>query len=101
MDSRDSKTAIEPAMTASKESNNGSQVFESGELVNASGHAQELERNFSLLNICAVGITTGNTWVAIGGSVVSNFHFHEQEEVLSDKSVDYRDLQWRSPRSYL
>jgi len=71
MDSHDSKAVIEPAMTPSRESNNESQVLESGELVNASGHVQELDRNFSLLNICAVGITTGNTWVAIGGSVVS------------------------------
>lgn len=39
-------------------------------LINPSGHKQELERNFSLLSLCAVAITTGNTWVAIGGSVV-------------------------------
>ncbi|CAI7565230.1 unnamed protein product [Penicillium bialowiezense] len=43
---------------------------EDGELVNASGHRQELERNFSLLSICAVAVTTGNTWIAQGGSVV-------------------------------
>ncbi|KAF2493840.1 amino acid transporter [Lophium mytilinum] len=41
-----------------------------GEVVNASGHAQELDRNFSLLSICAVGICTGNTWAALGGSIV-------------------------------
>ncbi|KAL1963655.1 hypothetical protein VTN77DRAFT_7976 [Rasamsonia byssochlamydoides] len=41
----------------------------SGELVNASGHRQELERNFSLLSICAIAVTTGNTWIAQGGSV--------------------------------
>ena len=40
------------------------------QLINASGHRQELQRNFNLLNICAVAITTGNTWVALGGSVV-------------------------------
>lgn len=43
----------------------------SAEAINASGHKQELQRNFSLLNICGVGITTGNTWTAIGGSIVS------------------------------
>ena len=31
---------------------------------------QELERNFNLLSICGVAITAGNTWIAIGGSVV-------------------------------
>ncbi|KAL2006488.1 hypothetical protein VTN00DRAFT_9156 [Thermoascus crustaceus] len=41
----------------------------SEELVNASGHRQELERNFSLLSICAIAVTTGNTWIAQGGSV--------------------------------
>lgn len=40
------------------------------EVVNASGHRQEVERNFSLLSICAVAVTTGNTWIAQGGSVV-------------------------------
>lgn len=41
-----------------------------GEVINASGHKQELERQFSLLPICAVGITTGNVWAALGGSIV-------------------------------
>lgn len=44
---------------------------QSGELVNPSGHKQELQRNFSLLSICAVAITTGNTWIAQGGSVTT------------------------------
>ncbi|KAJ6156103.1 DsDNA-dependent ATPase (Rad54b) [Penicillium chrysogenum] len=42
-----------------------------GVLVNASGHRQELERNFGLISICAVAVTTGNTWIAQGGSVVT------------------------------
>jgi hypothetical protein len=42
-----------------------------GELINASGHRQELERNFSLISICAVAVTTGNTWIAQGGSIVT------------------------------
>ncbi|PGH29858.1 hypothetical protein GX50_07377 [[Emmonsia] crescens] len=41
----------------------------SAEVVNASGHKQELERNFSLISICAIGITTGNSWTAMGGSI--------------------------------
>ncbi|KAL1978113.1 hypothetical protein VTN31DRAFT_972 [Thermomyces dupontii] len=42
------------------------------EEVNASGHKQELERNFNLLSICAIAVTTGNTWIAQGGSVTIN-----------------------------
>lgn len=39
------------------------------EVVNVGGHKQELDRNFSLLSISAVGIVNGNTWAALGGSV--------------------------------
>jgi choline transport protein len=38
--------------------------------INETGHKQELDRNFSLLSICSVGIVTGNTWAALGGSIV-------------------------------
>ena len=38
--------------------------------INSSGHHQELERNFNLLSICSLAITCGNTWIALGGSVV-------------------------------
>ncbi|KAG9237800.1 putative choline transport protein [Amylocarpus encephaloides] len=37
--------------------------------VNETGHVQELERNFSLFSICSVGIVTGNSWAALGGSI--------------------------------
>lgn len=37
--------------------------------INPSGHRQELDRNFNLLSICSLAITTGNTWIALGGSV--------------------------------
>lgn len=30
--------------------------------INETSHLQELERNFSLLSICSIGIVTGNTW---------------------------------------
>lgn len=40
--------------------------------VNVSGHAQELDRQFGLLSICATGIVTGNTWTALGGAIVSD-----------------------------
>lgn len=40
-----------------------------GEMINASGHRQEVERNFSLISLCAIAVTTGNTWIAMGGSV--------------------------------
>jgi len=39
-------------------------------IINESGHVQELDRQFSLLSICSIGITTGNVWAALGGSIV-------------------------------
>ncbi|KAF3798267.1 Choline transport protein [Colletotrichum gloeosporioides] len=38
--------------------------------INASGHVQELERNFSLLSLAGVGLVVGNVWPAIGGSIL-------------------------------
>ena len=46
-----------------------------GEVLNASGHVQELERNFSLLSVCSVGITVGAMWTALGGSIVRRSYF--------------------------
>ena len=46
----------------------------SAEILNASGHVQELDRNFSLLSLASVGINTGNTWAALGGSIVISIY---------------------------
>jgi hypothetical protein len=33
------------------------------ELINASGHVQELERNFNLLSAAGVGLVVGSAWM--------------------------------------
>jgi hypothetical protein len=43
---------------------------DSREVVNASGHVQELSRHFSLLSLAGVGLVVGNVWPAIGGSIL-------------------------------
>ncbi|EXJ90388.1 hypothetical protein A1O1_03489 [Capronia coronata CBS 617.96] len=43
---------------------------EIADLVNASGHVQELDRNFSLLAAAGVGLVVGNVWPALGGSIL-------------------------------
>ncbi|KAF2859427.1 amino acid transporter [Piedraia hortae CBS 480.64] len=43
---------------------------EYGGIVVATGHIQELNRNFSLLSLAGVGLSVGNVWPAIGGSIV-------------------------------
>ncbi|ORY62450.1 amino acid permease [Pseudomassariella vexata] len=40
------------------------------DLINASGHVQELSRQFSLSSLAGVGLVVGNTWPAIGGSIL-------------------------------
>jgi hypothetical protein len=41
-----------------------------GDAINSSGHVQELQRNFSLISLAGIGLTVGNVWPAIGGSIV-------------------------------
>ncbi|OJJ03403.1 hypothetical protein ASPVEDRAFT_134398 [Aspergillus versicolor CBS 583.65] len=40
-----------------------------GEVLTASGHVQELDRNFSLINMCAVAIVIGNCWAITGSTI--------------------------------
>jgi hypothetical protein len=40
------------------------------DLINASGHMQELDRNFSLLSASGVGLVVGSVWPAVGGSIL-------------------------------
>lgn len=40
------------------------------ELVNASGHVQELDRNFGLFSICAIALISDDAWAAGAGSLV-------------------------------
>ena len=39
------------------------------EVVNASGHKDQLTRQYGLLSICGLALTIDNAWVALGGSL--------------------------------
>lgn len=41
-----------------------------GELINASGHIQEVDRNFGLVSLAGFGIVNGNVWPALGGTIL-------------------------------
>jgi hypothetical protein len=43
---------------------------ELSDLVNSSGHKQELDRNFGIWSICAMGVCADSAWAAGGGSLV-------------------------------
>ena len=44
-------------------------VGEHGEVINASGHRDQLKRHYGLLSICGLALTIDNAWVALGGSI--------------------------------
>ncbi|MCJ1484835.1 hypothetical protein MMC06_005008 [Schaereria dolodes] len=44
-------------------------IGENGEVVNASGHKDQLQRHYGLLSICGLALTIDNAWVALGGSI--------------------------------
>jgi choline transport protein len=39
------------------------------EIVNASGHRDQLRRQYGILSICGMALTVDNAWVAIGTSM--------------------------------
>ena len=62
---------VEDAHKSSSQINASDEVnVQDGVVINASGHVQELDRNFNFISILSVGIVTGNAWAAIGGSIV-------------------------------
>ncbi len=44
-------------------------IGEEGEIVNASGHRDQLQRHYGLVSICGLALTIDNAWVALGGSI--------------------------------
>jgi len=44
-------------------------VTKEGDVVNASGHRDQLQRHYGLLSICGLALTIDNAWVALGGSL--------------------------------
>jgi hypothetical protein len=42
-----------------------------GEVVNASGNRDQLQRQYGLLSICGLALTVDNAWVALGTSLIT------------------------------
>ena len=60
-------------------------ISNSAEVVNASGHRDQLQRGYGLLSICGLALTVDNAWVAVGTSL----------------SVAICKLHWRRPPNHL
>lgn len=48
----------------------GGESADASELVNASGHVQEMDRSFGFFSICSMAILSDNAWGAGGGALV-------------------------------
>ena len=44
-------------------------IIQGGEIINASGHPDQLKRHYGLLSICGLALTIDNAWVVLGGSI--------------------------------
>ncbi|KAI9654805.1 MAG: hypothetical protein M1821_005799 [Bathelium mastoideum] len=44
-------------------------ISKAGEIINASGHKDQLQRQYGLLSICGLAISIDNAWVALGTTV--------------------------------
>lgn len=62
----DAKRAQDPSAIAAVVEN-----AHDGEVINASGHKQELERIFDPLSAISLAVASGNVWPALAGSIVS------------------------------
>ena len=62
-------------------------IIQGGEIINASGHPDQLKRHYGLLSICGLALTIDNAWVALGGSIAVSISpspiMYDQVPVLS------------------
>ncbi|CAK3985844.1 Choline transport [Lecanosticta acicola] len=60
----------ELALKGTNESNRRTSIIsKAGEIINASGHRDQLKRQYGLLEICGLALTIDNAWIAFAGSL--------------------------------
>lgn len=64
----DAADDVDPAVT-DPVNRTTSVVSKEGTIVNASGHRDQLQRQYGLWSICGLALTIDNAWVAFGGSL--------------------------------
>ena len=69
MEEEDKKSASPPAGEEK-----GVPDYDEANLINVSGHVQELDRSFGFFSICSMGIVSDNAWGAGGGSLVVSLY---------------------------
>lgn len=74
----------------------GSVVTRDGEIVNASGHRDQLRRQYGLLSVCGLALTIDNAWIALGGSLTVSICKYS---LASSQITLTRSSEWRSSRN--
>jgi choline transport protein len=57
------------SIDAERRKSNVVEVLE-GQTVNASGHEDQLDRQYGIWSLCGLALTIDNAWVALGGSLI-------------------------------
>lgn len=65
----DKEQVLTPEVLKEAANRRTSIVSKDGGLVNASGHRDQLQRQYGLLSICGLALTIDNAWIAFGGSL--------------------------------
>lgn len=60
---------LTPGLVKELSARNTSVVSKTGEIINASGHRDQLQRQYGLLSICGLALNIDNAWIAFGGSL--------------------------------
>jgi hypothetical protein len=69
-------------------------AYQDEQNLNASGHPQELSRNFSLVSLAGVGLVVGSVWPAAGGSiVVALYNGGPPGGLLNSRSSMFTDIE--------
>lgn len=58
-----------PSVDEERRKSNLVEILE-GHAVNASGHEDELQRQYGIWSLCGLALTIDNAWVALGGSII-------------------------------
>ena len=80
---KDEKDFIVPKDSTPR-GNEGSKELALAERANASGHVQELDRNFNLLNAVGVGLLVCTVWPAFGGTILTSLVFHSSLAIICE-----------------
>lgn len=60
-------------------------VTEEGEIVNASGHRDQLKRHYGLVSICGLALIVDNPWTALGTSIQVSIGMWQSRHCLGVK----------------